>query len=173
MKNSTKVVLVALAATGLVITVAVLRPRGVHALPTAVNPTSPRTPWSGSCTTSPTFEPLVATCNITTVPADAELVVTNISFSDTTSTPSATVCGFLYTTSGGLTDVDPWMNCSESTREMIPFSSSAGQFGVFLTTPATFYVDPGAVIHFVVEAHHQANLVGTVTVFGYYVETVS
>jgi hypothetical protein len=81
MKNSTKIVLVALAAIALVSTVAVLIPRATHVLAatTTLSATSPRTPWANYCAPiEGVLETYVASCTIT-APSGGELVIQMIS----------------------------------------------------------------------------------------------
>ncbi|MGO8734794.1 MAG: hypothetical protein ACLQVM_18615 [Terriglobia bacterium] len=82
MKNSTKMVLVALAAIVLLSTVAILTPRATHVLaagPTTITYNMPRNPWTSYCA-PPAAPPNIyyTSCTIT-APSGGELVIQMIS----------------------------------------------------------------------------------------------
>lgn len=116
MKNSTKIVLVALAAILLVSTVAVLAPRATHANttrpPITFSPTAERTPWVTGCLLQ--WASPGPFCNTPPTPAGHEVVIQSLSFM--ACDPEITLASgitqpllfpTIYTTTGGNTRV-PW-----------------------------------------------------------------
>jgi len=169
MNNITRIGLAGLAAIGLALTVAALIPRTVHASPgpRQVNPTSPRTPWSGVCTPSAaTLLSKTATCSISNAPKTAELVVTTVSFLVATSGPSTPVGAYLQTITDSKT-LNPWQAMLTT-----PPNTIAGTYTVLSSSSTMFYVDPGATIT-CLEIVNQHSDFGSerssCQVFGYYV----
>ena len=169
MKNSTKIVYVVLAATVLVLTVAVLIPRAIHATgPQSVNPTSPRTPWSGSCSPTPLSSTSTeAACTITNTPTSAELVITSVTFTANSSGPSTPAGVSLSAITDGKL-LRPWMvNLTGP-----PVTLNGGYFINYSTT-TMFYIDPATIITCYETANTYAELDAMVDahceVFGYYV----
>jgi len=167
MKNLTRIVLVALAAIGLVLTVAVLSPRRTRAsAPMTVDPTSPRTPWSGSCSLIPSSAtPAAASCIITNVPTNAELVIESEVFNAQTPEPDTIESFSVNSTEAGV-GTEVWYGSTASTPSLVD-----GLYVIRLTTAIPFYADPGTNIQCgAIAPHHAAFTVPpAITLTGYYV----
>jgi hypothetical protein len=166
MKNLTKIVLVALAAIGLVLAVAVLRPPRARAQPTTVNPTSPRTPWTGSCTMTPiSTTAAAAQCTITDVPTDAELVVESEVYNAVTTGASTVEVIDCQGTSAGVAGTALWMATGTSTPNPV-----YGGYELRFSTAIPFYVDAGSSIQCGVDVRHHSDFVSQIiTLNGWYV----
>ena len=166
MKNSIRIVLVALVAIVLVLTVAVLSPRHTRALgPLSVNPTSPRPPWNGSCVLTP--KPFLASestsCQIIT-PADGELVVQSEVFLAETTGPSEIEQAQCVAGEGG-TATTVWSVSAKSTPTLI-----GGGYTIFLTSADPFFADPATAITCYSYVHHASEFLSQKVILqGYYV----
>ena len=163
MKNSTKIVLVALAAIVLVSTVAVLTLRGTHVLATTyvqpISPTALRTPWSATCTPQ-TAGPGYSKCTIP-APANAALVIQSISALNTHAHNTRVM--LVVTTMGGNT-LMPW--CITTA----PVHTSPGYYTYCWSELVMLYADPGSTI--TVNAYHENTppYLPQITLVGYFVE---
>jgi hypothetical protein len=160
MKNSTKIVLVALAAIVLVSTVAVLTLRGTHVLAAsyAIPPTALRTPWSATCTPQ-TAGPGYSQCTIT-APANAALVIQTISAFNMHAHNTRVM--LVVVTMGGNTPM-PWYITTA------PVHTSPGFYTYCWSELVTLYADPGSTI--TVSAYHENNppYLPQITLAGYFV----
>ena len=165
MKNLTRIVLLALAAAVLVLTVAVLTPRKAHATGMTTDPTLPRTPWSGTCNLIPTSATsAAATCNITTVPSNAELVIQSEVFNAITSDADTPELPSITATTGGV-GTEVWFASATSTSVLVD-----GKYVIHLTQAIPFYADAGSVILCgAIVPHHGDFVSQTITLSGYYV----
>lgn len=146
MKNSTKIVLVALAAIVLVTTVAVLAPRAVHAVAVVAtlveDVDSPaRHPWAATCSGALVENYYAQRCTVA-VPAGYEYVIQTISISGPPyATPSPPIYAYVSTSVGGVT---AWWQGISPTEAL--FQYEASYFIAEWTASTTLYADPGTSI---------------------------
>ena len=168
MRNSTRLVLMALAGAMLVSTVACITTTKAPAHPSAQAPisitaSSTLNPWADSCTLSYSTATDSATCTIS-VPDNEEIVIQTISGQELRPAPSQ-LSTKVSTTSGGYPAF--WYNLPT------PVSTPAGVDEYLWSSPVTLYADPGSSIVVTV-----TNVTGTllaapggngITLVGYYV----
>lgn len=164
MKNSTKIVLVTLAAIVLVSTVAVLRPRVVHATSYTVNPTGARTPVTVYCVPEPTDHSNVAICSILNT-SGAEIVIQTVSFTVNTTGPNTPVLEQVNTVNNEFLGI--WLGESITFRALV-----SGGYYATTSSQTTLYSDPGTNISCIVTLDHHSDFANQqCTLVGYYVPT--
>jgi hypothetical protein len=174
MKNSTKIVLAALAGAVLVSTVActtttktAAQPVTPASSPIPITSTSARNPWADNCTLTYSATNNDATCTIT-VPSTQEIVIQMVS-GQLLYPPPSQLSTKVSTTTGGNTAL--WY------AVVPPITTPAGSDEYIWSTPVTLYADPGTSIVVTVKNISGALLSDPtgdgVTLVGYYVTSSS
>ena len=167
MKNSTKIVLVALAAIMLVSTVAVLTRRATHVLasgPVSIPYNSTRTPWTSYCAPPAAPPNIYYTSCTMTAPSGGELVIQMISGLQIT--PAPTRLQARVDTSLG---VLVWTTLLAPVN--LPGVGSNNDY-YFWSYPVSLYADPGTTITVTLvneNGRPLTTLEARVTLVGYYV----
>jgi len=147
MKNSIKIVLVALAAIVLVSTVAVLTPRTIRAKTSTtvtISPTADRIPWASTCVLpTPNSGAVNTTCQTATVPAGYEFVVQSVTFDaneilDLNLPLTPVWVPRVETTGGGSS-----MRWTTQVPDVIGLPSPTDFYGFDISSPTALYADPG------------------------------
>jgi archaellin len=168
MKNSTKMVLVALAAIVLVSTVAILTPRATHVLaagPTTITYNMPRKPWTSYCA-PPAAPPNIyyTSCTIT-APSGGELVIQMISGYQIAPVPTRLQAQVS-------TQVAPAIGPTINWFTMLSPVDIQGSDYYYWSYPVTLYADPGTTITVTLvnqNGHPLTTLNARVAMTGYYV----
>jgi len=165
MKNSTKIILVALAAIVLVSTFGVLTRRTTHVLaagPTTITYNTPRNPWASYCA-PPAAAPNIYYTSCTIVaPSGGELVIQLISGFQIAPDPTLLTVGV---TTNLTAPVPSW------TTMLAPVDIQGNDY-YYWSYPVTLYANPGTTITVNLvnqNGHPLTTLNSRVTLVGYYV----